>query len=122
MKNKLFGIFILFLALNSCDNKVIADFEVTNNTELKIDSLKIEPMVIIDGKYVTINPNEKKEYKADMTGIAKIDGSYRLTYKANGKSFVKDFGYYTNGYPTEKLTRIVIEKDTVKFDMEFGNY
>jgi hypothetical protein len=122
MTNKLFGILIFFLALISCNNRVIADFEITNNTGIKIDSLKIEPMVIIDGKYISLNPNEKTEYEADMTGIAKIDGSYRLSYKKNGELIVKDFGYYTNGYPTEKLTRIVIEKDTIKFDVEFGNY
>jgi hypothetical protein len=122
MKNRLIGILIFIVTLTSCENRVIADFEITNKTGLKIDSLKIEPMVISDGKYISLNSNEKIEYKADMTGIAKIDGSYRLSYKQNGQLIVKDFGYYTNGYPTEKLTRIEIEKDTLKFDMEFGNY
>ncbi len=58
-----------------------------------------------------------------MTGIEKIDGSYRFSYKKkNGELIVKGFGYYTNRYPTEKLTRIVIEKDSIKFDEEMGNY
>jgi PBP1b-binding outer membrane lipoprotein LpoB len=122
MKNIIIRILIFILILNSCDNRVIADFEVTNTTEFKIDSLKIEPMVISDGQYISLKPIETVKYKADMTGIAKADGSYRLSYKQNGELIITDFGYYTNGYPTEKLTRIKIEVDTVKFDAEFRNY
>lgn len=122
MKSKLIGIVIIFLTFTCCNNRVIADFEITNNTGLKIDSLKIEPMVVSEGKYISLKPNEKLEYKADMTGIAKIDGSYRLSYKQDGELIIKGFGYYTNGYPTEKLTRIEIEKDTLLLDFEFGNY
>jgi len=122
MKKYAIGILTLVFFFTSCSNKVVADFEITNNTDFVIDSLKIEPMVITDGKYISLKPNEKTEYRADMTGIAKIDGSYRITFKQNGKLNVKDFGYYTNGYPTEKLTRIEIENDTINFEMEFGNY
>ncbi|EDP71766.1 hypothetical protein FBALC1_04742 [Flavobacteriales bacterium ALC-1] len=113
---------IIFLTLLSCDNKVIADFEITNNTGFKIDSLKVEPMVILNGDYISLNKNETKLYKADMTGIVKTDGSYRLTYHQKGKTKIEDFGYYTNGYPTEKLTMIVVEVDTLKFNAEFENY
>ena len=95
MKNCLIGIFIFIVTLTSCNNRVIANFEVTNKTGLKIDSLKIEPMpmVISDRKYISLKSNEKVEYKTDMTGIAKIDGSYRLSYKQNGQLIVKPFGY-----------------------------
>lgn len=122
MKNKLIGIIVLFFTLTSCSNRVTADFEITNKTGLKIDSLNIEPMVVSEGKYISLNTNEKVEYKADMTGITKTDGSYRLSYKQNGETIIKGFGYYSNGYPSEKITRIEIEKDTLKFDYEFGNY
>ena len=106
----------------SCNSQVVADFEITNDTGLRIDSLKIEPMVISDGIYISIDSNEKVKYKSDMTGIPNTDGSYRISYRQNGLTKTKDFGYYTNGYPTEKLTRIKIEKDTLKFDFEFGKY
>ena len=122
MKGILIGVFILIFTLSSCDNEVTAEFVVINKTEFKIDSLKIEPMVNSNGKYIYLKPNENVKYKADMTGIPKTDGSYRLSYKQNGELKVKDFGYYTNGYPTEKLTKIYIEVDSLKFDMEFDSF
>jgi hypothetical protein len=122
MKVNLIGIILVFLTLTACNNRVIADFEITNSTGIKIDSLKIEPMVISEGKFISLKPNEKVEYKADMTGIAKVDGSYRLSYQQNGETIVKNFGYYSNGYPSDYLTRIKIEKDTLKFEAEFEKY
>mgnify|MGYP006101046779 CR=1 FL=1 len=122
MKGNLIGILLVFLTLTSCNNRVIAEFEITNSTGIEIDSLKIEPMVVSEGKFISLKPNEKSEYKADMTGISKIDGSYRLSYQQNGETIIKDFGYYSNGYPSDYLTRIEIEKDTVKFDAEFEKY
>lgn len=122
MKNKLFGLIILFITLTSCNNRIIANFEITNKTGLKIDSLYIEPMVVSKGKYISIKPDEKAEYKADMTGIPKNDGSYKLSYQQNGETIIKNFGYYSNGYPSEKITKIEIQKDTLIFDMEFVRY
>ena len=122
MKENLIGIFLILFSLYSCNNRVIADFEITNKTGVKIDSLKIEPMVVSKGKFISLEPNEKAEYKADMTGIAKIDGSYQLSYQQNGETFIKNFGYYSNGYPSDYLTRIEIEKDTLKFEAEFEKY
>ena len=122
MTNRILSIFILFLALTSCDNRMVADFEIINNTGSKIDSLKIEPMVLNNGNYITLRSHDRMNYQADMSGIAKTDGSYRLTYMQDGKLLVKNFGYYTNGYPIEKLTRIAIEKDTLMFDFEFDHY
>ncbi len=56
MKNQLFIVLVLFLIFFSCNNRVIARFEITNNTGIKIDSLKIEPKVITDGIYISLNP------------------------------------------------------------------
>lgn len=117
MQRNLIGIILVFLTLTSCNNRVIADFEITNST-----GIKIEPMVISEGKFISLKPDEKAEYKADMTGIEKVDGSYRLSYQQNGETIIKDFGYYSNGYPSDYLTRIEIEKDTLKFDAEFEKY
>ncbi|SFJ67101.1 hypothetical protein [Olleya namhaensis] len=122
MKGNLIRIILILLTLTSCNNRVIADFEIINSTGIKIDSLKIEPMVVSEGKFISLKPNEKAEYKADMTGIAKVDGSYMLSYQQNGETFIKNFGYYSNGYPSDYLTRIEIEKDTLKFEAEFEKY
>ncbi len=122
MKVNLIGMILILLTLTSCNNRVIADFEITNSTGIKIDSLKIEPMVVSEGKFISLKPNEKVEYKADMTGIAKVDGSYRLSYQQNGETIIKDFGYYSNGYPSDYLTRIEIEKDTLRFEAKFEKY
>ena len=118
----LIGILILFMTVISCDTRITADFEITNNSEVFIDSLIIEPNVSNDGKFISLNPHETREYKADMTTVAKVDGSYQITFQMNKEIKSQDFGYYTNGYPIEKLTKIEIEKDTLKFDFVFGNY
>ena len=122
MKKKLTVLVGVYLSLVSCSNSVTADFEITNRTEMRIDSLKIEPMVISDGKYISLDSNEKVEYKADMTDIAKHDGSYRISYQINGENNIKDFGYYTNGYPLEKITKIEIQKDTIIIDQIMDSY
>ena len=113
---------ISIIILTSCNKQVTTAFEITNNSGIKIDSLKIEPMVVSTGKFISLKPNEKADYKVDMTGIAKVDGSYRLSYKQNGETIIRNFGYYSNGYPSDNLTRIEIEKDTLKFDTEFEKY
>ena len=94
MKDKLFGLIILFITLTSCNNRIIANFEITNKTGLKIDSLYIEPMVVSKGKYISIKPDEKAEYKADMTGIPKNDGSYKLSYQQNFYSYNSNLFLY----------------------------
>ena len=51
MKSKLIGIVIIFLTFTCCNNRVIADFEITNNTGMiekieeidEIEEIKIEP-------------------------------------------------------------------------------
>ena len=117
---KVITAFAFLQFLTSCGNEGMANFEITNSTAIKIDSLKIEPNLISKGKIISVKPNEKTKYKVDMTEIAKVDGSYTLSYWQDGKNFIKNFGYYTNGYPMENKTTIKIEIDTVKF--EYGKY
>ncbi|MFH0894287.1 MAG: hypothetical protein V2A54_07615 [Bacteroidota bacterium] len=59
-----------------------------------------------------------KIYWSDMTDIAKTDGDYLLSFKSNNKVVKKRFGYFTNGYPLESLTKINIMKDTIIFDFK----
>jgi len=97
----------------SCNDKVKAEFTVANNTNRRIDSLSIEPNGNLTGKFIILEPNETVQYKADMTGSAKTDGSYQLSYKLNSSTFQRHFGYYSNGYPSEGVTKIDIQSDTV---------
>ncbi|MBC2844815.1 hypothetical protein [Winogradskyella flava] len=121
MKKNTLKILVILLILSSCNNKVEAIFKISNQTGFEIDSLKIEPMVIQDGKYISLKPEEEIKYSSDMTGIAKIDGNYRISYHQNGETIVKDFGYYTNGYPLEDLTIIEILSDTILIKSEIDN-
>ena len=107
------GFFITVSTLISCNNKEVAEFKITNNTDYKIDSLKIEPNIIETGKYISLKKGEEVKYKSDMTTIAKTDGAYQISFLINGKNKKQVFGYYTNGYPLEKITEIKIEKDTI---------
>ncbi|WP_053971754.1 hypothetical protein [Mangrovimonas sp. ST2L15] len=122
MKQNIIGILVFTLILTSCSNKVVADFEIMNNTEFNIDSLKIEPNISDVGKYISLKEGEKAEYKSDMTTISKTDGAYQITFLVNGINKTQVFGYYTNGYPLEKITKIKIEKDTVLIDQVFDKY
>jgi hypothetical protein len=58
-----------------------------------------------------------------MSELPKVDGDYLLTFKRNqNNKQIKRFGYFTNGYPLEEITKIQIEKDTVIIDQIFDDY
>ena len=122
MKQNIIGILIFTMILTSCSNKVVADFEIINNTEFNIDSLKIEPNISDVGKYISLKKGKKAEYKSDMTTIAKTDGAYQISFLVNGINKTQVFGYFTNGYPLERITKIKIEKDTILIDQVFEKY
>jgi hypothetical protein len=111
-------ILLLCLTLSSCERSQYSNFEITNSTQEKIDSLKISTgtKTII---YISLNPNETKEYKCDLSQMAKVDGDYELSYKINSVKRIKRFGYFTNGSPTGKLVKINIQNDTVLFKTLF---
>ena len=122
MKISKIGFLIITLILTSCENKVIADFEIINNTASNIDSLKIEPNIDEEKKYISLKKGEKAEYKSDMTTIPKTDGAYQISFLIDGNTKTEIFGYYTNGYPLESVTKIKIQKDTILIDQEFEKY
>lgn len=93
-----------------------------NSYGQEIDSLKIESLSDTNEKYISINPHETVNYELDMSGIAKTDGAYIISFKQKNKLNTQKFGYYSNGQPLEKLTRIYIEKDTLTFEVIPGKY
>ena len=68
--------------------------------------------------HIKLNPNETKSYSLNMTNTPQVDGSYIVGYKLKGSDIRKQehFGYFTNGYPNEELTKITIKTDTVIID------
>jgi len=115
----LLGISVVLLIMTACTTSVIANFEVANHTAFDIDSLKIEPNISEIGKFISLKKNKKAAYKSDMTTIAKTDGAYQISFLINGKKKTQIFGYFSNGYPSEIITKIEIEKDTILINQVF---
>jgi len=108
--------------LLSCKNETIAKFEVVNTTKESIDSFYILPDNSKDN-FIQVEPNAKISYNINMTDVPKVDGSYQLSFKSKTKAVFIPFGYYSNGYPMESITRIVIRPDTVLIKPEYkDNY
>ncbi len=115
----------IFFAATSCSDKIEAKFEISNNSNEKLDSVNIKSFDnSLSDKYIKIGVGETKTYFFDMSDLPKTDGSYLLSFKRGESENVESerFGYYTNGYPTEKLTKIQIEKDTVIFEFISSDY
>ena len=108
----------LTLLIYSCSSKVEAHFEISNSTNQKIKYLSIQPDENINN-FITIEPNSKVSFKTDMTGIPKVDGSYRISFHSVDTPKGFNFGYYSNGYPAESITRIDIQPDTIIIKPEY---
>ncbi|GAB7089701.1 hypothetical protein [Marinifilum fragile] len=123
MIHRILAIGFIIALTCSCENKNIAKFEITNRTNDRIDSLRIVPNGYESKHYISLLPGETKKYDCDMTNIAKVDGDYQIDYKFESSDFISEtFGYYTNGYPIEKLNKIEIKTNTLLFDAEFNSY
>jgi hypothetical protein len=123
MKNLLIILIVLFAA--GCDNKIIAKFEITNQTEEQLDSVFVKTAdntQLLD--YISLKKNETKTYFLDMTNLPKVDGDYILSYNVTNDETSKQvrFGYYTNGYPEEEVTYLEIKTDTVVINQVFKKY
>ncbi len=112
------------LLLSSCSSEIKAKFEIENKTNFVIDSINIKSFDHErKSQFITLEPDQIETYWLDMTDLPKVDGDYLLTFKRNETSKeLKRFGYFTNGYPLEKVTKIQIEKDTVIIDQIFDEY
>lgn len=111
-------------SLISCQSKIEAKFDITNESEFVIDSLNIKSSDHHQSaEYLQLKPGESKKYYMDMTDLPKTDGDYLLSYRLMGRKVQqKSFGYYTNGYPLEEVTKINIKSDTVIIDQVLKKY
>lgn len=121
---KYFIYIIAILLLSSCSSEIKAKFEIENRTTHIIDSINIKSFDHKrNSQFINLEPGEIEIYWLDMTELPKVDGDYLLTFKRNRTNkVIKRFGYFTNGYPLEKLTKIQIEKDTVIIDQILDDY
>lgn len=109
----------------SCSFGDNAEFKITNSSNERIDSISIKTSEeSIFDSFISIESGETSEYYIDMTDLPTVEGQYSLSFKrASSDSFeIKDFGYFTNGNPLEKLIRIFIEQDSVRIEQVFDNY
>ena len=105
--------------LSSCMDGNKAKFEISNATPFLIDSLCVEstnPVTRQAGyktrQLLSLHPQQNKVYLLDL-GKETNDGSYLLSFITNGERKSQAFGYYTNGYVVEKVTKIQIASDSI---------
>jgi len=96
----------------SCNNVRVAKFRITNLNTTQVDSLYFEPSNKSDRIFISLDPNDTKEYMLDMRAIH-IDGTYAVFYKQSNEWKKRTFGHFTNGYAAEKITLIKLLPDTV---------
>lgn len=116
--------FIIFVVVFfcSCQSSIKAKFEITNETEILIDSINIKSFDHNDNpNWIKLKSGQNQLYWLDMTNLPKVDGDYLLTYRDSVLKTVR-FGYFTNGFPLEKETNIKIKKDTVIIDQIYDDY
>lgn len=101
--------------LISCTRKNEISFEIENMTKFQLDSLKIEANDNKNFKFISVNSMQSKKYTLDMADIIKVDGSYNLSYKINGNQRFHNFGYFTNGSPSEKFIDLKIFVDSISY-------
>lgn len=115
MKIKHLLFLTVLVCLLSCNSKsdIKAKFIVINNSGADIDSLIILPN---DSNYSKIIKGDSIVYYSNMTNMAKVDGSYALMFIPKSEARIKTyhFGYFTNGYPLEDYTRIIVLPDTIQ--------
>lgn len=64
----------------------------------------------------SLNTDECKKIKLDMSDITLSDGSFLLAIEANSKLSKNKFGYYTNGWPSERKIEVdIINRDSLTY-------
>ena len=104
------------ITLSSCGADNVANFEIINQTSETIDSVKVScsgTNYFQKSKSEKILPGEKSNIILKMNGVDRVDGNYYIEIFKNNKQRSKDFGYYSNGVPTNSTYRLEIKNDTI---------
>jgi len=113
MKAHLFKIFVIFVFIWSCsNNRNQAYFQVQNSTKDVIKNISISNGVNKE-KLPKLISNDKVNINLSFEDVPRADGGYQIIYFLDSKKYVKNFGYYSNGVPTNSIYSLEIKKDTV---------
>ncbi|MCG8579173.1 MAG: hypothetical protein MI866_04620, partial [Bacteroidales bacterium] len=81
--------------LISCQRQIKAKFEITNKTNIEIDSINIKSFDHeSNSNYIKLASGQSQTYWLDMTILPKVDGDYLLTYMDSTAKTIR-FGYFT---------------------------
>jgi len=108
----LYKIPLLTVLIAACHGTVESTFEITNQTNKKIENLSIQPDENLHHS-ISIAPQATIVFKTNMTYVSKEDGTYWLQFQWGDSTREINFGNYTNGYPVERITKIIIQSDTI---------
>lgn len=62
---------------------------------------------------INISPKETKIITLDFSNIPKTDGHYEINFNQNGEQVSDEFGYITNGIPSEDKSELIIPIDKI---------
>ncbi len=109
---KLILFFTYFLITSCVNNSKQAHFQINNENNISITNVNISNGV--NEIYIdTIKANTNKSILLKFKNIPRIDGGYKLNYKLNSEYFFRNFGYYTNGVPSNSIYKLVVKNDTI---------
>lgn len=87
-----------------------------NNTKVPIDFLTLSTQQD-QGKTVpcTLQVGDSTELELSFKDVDRTDGGYKMKYKFSQSSdtLSNEFGYYTNGYPVEKMIILGVYADSI---------
>ena len=106
---------ISIISCSNRDNQV--SFKIWNSNDNYINNLVISNGVN-EVVFDTILPHKTIDINLNFKNVPKKDGGYKLSYKLNSEEFFKNFGYYSNGIPTNSIYLIKIKKDTILINEE----
>lgn len=115
----LVAIMIVSASCGDVDRSNLLTFQVTNKAKETIDYLSFSNT---KGQGKTANYAIPKDATVninfDFSQIDKTDGGYKITYKlaSSTDTLIERFGYYTNGYPTEKALVMKVYSDSISVD------
>jgi hypothetical protein len=95
---KWFKFYLVLITTSIGCTKEYPSFEFTNNSNIKIDSLKVSASDDCKTKFRNIHPKQKVNGKIFFCDNTLGDGSYGISIYKDGKLIKRrGFGYYTNG-------------------------
>jgi hypothetical protein len=115
MKKLIFIIPFIFFACISESPKV----KILNNTMITYDSIKVYSTPNVPTTFKNVEPKDRLAGRISFDVNNFSDGAYMIQIYNEGKIYRQNsFGYYTNGGSLSRKMKIVIEPDTLKFDLK----